>query len=174
MNRVARLLAIGHGGQLLVSSTTAGLLKGLLPADASLQDLGDHQLRDLALPERVYQLNGSGGAADFPQLRSLDVLPNNLPRQTTPLTGRESELAEIKALLGKSQLLMLLGTGGIGKTRAALQAGADLLDTFGDGVWLVDLAPITTKDFVVAAVGQAFNLQTPSSRDPLDELRARL
>lgn len=174
VNRVARLLAIGHGGQVLVSGTATDLLQGSLPAQTSLRDLGEHQLRDLAFPEQVYQLVAPGVAEIFPPLRSLGALPNNLPRQATAFVGRDQELAEIKALLAKSQIVTLVGTGGVGKTRTALQVGADLLDGSGDGVWFVDLAQVASEDYVVIAIAQVFNLQTQSDRDLLDDVRGHL
>ncbi|MDQ6825094.1 MAG: NB-ARC domain-containing protein [Candidatus Eremiobacteraeota bacterium] len=174
VNRVARLLAIGHGGQVLVSGTATDLLQGSLPAQTSLRDLGEHQLRDLAFPEQVYQLVAPGVTDIFPPLRSLGVLPNNLPRQATVFVGRDQELADIKALLTKSQIVTIVGTGGVGKTRTALQVGADLLDGSGDGVWFVDLAQVASADYVVTAIAQVFNLQIQSDRDLLDDVRAHL
>jgi predicted ATPase/class 3 adenylate cyclase len=170
VNRVARLLAIGHGGQVLVSGAAAQLLAGVMPSETSLRDLGEHQLRDLARPEQVYQLVATGLTEIFPSLRSLEALPNNLPRQATAFVGREHELAEVKALLGKSQVVTLVGTGGIGKTRTALQVGADMLDGSGDGVWLVDLAQVGTDELVIGAIASVFELQPQPDRKPLDDL----
>src|SRR5579872_6464214 len=129
VNRVARLLAIGHGGQVLVSGVATELAQGQMPAQATLRDLGAHRLRDLSHPEQVYQLVAPDLLADFPSLRSLDELPNNLPLQVTSFVGRDKEVAEIKGLLNKSRLVSLVGSGGVGKTRIALQVGADLLDS---------------------------------------------
>ena len=142
VNRVARLLAIGHGGQTLVSGVTTDLVQGLMPRGATLHDLGQHRLKDLAYPEQVYQLLAPELEREFPPLRSLDVLANNLPRQVTPLIGREREVAEICALLETAPLVTLVGSGGVGKTRASLQVAANLVDGSGDGVWFVELAPI--------------------------------
>jgi predicted ATPase/class 3 adenylate cyclase len=142
VNRVARLLAIGHGGQVLVSGVTTDLAQGLLPQQTSLRDLGPHRLKDLAFPEQVYQLCAVGLRADFPPLRSLDTFPHNLPQQLTSFVGREQDLAEVRKLLEHARLVTLVGTGGVGKTRMALQVAADLLERFPDGVWLVELAPL--------------------------------
>lgn len=169
VNRVARLLAIGHGGQVLVSGTSTDLLQGSMPSQASLRDLGEHQLRDLAYPEQVYQLVAPGLVDIFPTLRSLGSLPNNLPRQATAFVGREQELADIKTLLAQSQLVTLVGTGGVGKTRTALQVAADLLDGTGDGVWFIDLAQVS-REFAVATIAQVFNLQTQAGRDALQDV----
>jgi predicted ATPase len=174
VNRVARLLAIGHGGQVLVSGTAADLLQGSMPSRSSLRDLGEHLLRDLARPEQVYQVVSPGLPEIFPALRSLGALPNNLPRQATTFIGRDEELTEIKTLLGKSQLVTLVGTGGVGKTRTALQVGADLLDGSGDGVWFVDLAQVAAPGYVIPEIARVFKLQPQSERDFLDDLRLYL
>ena len=170
VNRVARLLSIGHGGQVLVSGAAHELLAGVIAPHTSLRDLGEHQLRDLARPEQVYQLIAPGLGEIFPALRSLDALPNNLPRQATAFVGREQELADVKALLRKSQVVTLVGTGGIGKTRTALQVGADMLDGSGDGVWLVDLAQVASAELVTAAIASVFGLQAQNDPKPLDDL----
>jgi predicted ATPase/class 3 adenylate cyclase len=156
VNRVARLLAIGHGGQVLVSGATRALLEGHLPADASLLDLGMHRLKDLSSPERVFQLRVPDLAEQFPPLRSLDALPNNLPAQLTPLLGRDEELRAISALLAESRIVTLIGSGGIGKTRTALQVAADLARD--DGAWFVDLAPIDDPELVPSSIGAVFNI----------------
>jgi class 3 adenylate cyclase len=142
VNRVARLLAIGHGGQVLVSGVTTDLAQGLLPEQTSLRDLGPHRLKDLAFPEQVYQLCGTGLRSDFPPLRSLDTFAHNLPQQLTTFVGRDDELREVAQLLESVRLVTLVGTGGVGKTRLALQVAADQLERFPDGVWLVELAPL--------------------------------
>ena len=168
VNRVARLLAIGHGGQVLVSGTATDLLQGTMPAQSSLRDLGTHRLKDLAQPEQVYQLVAADLPQEFPALRSLDQLPNNLPPQLTSFVGRDNEVAEIVELLGHHRFVTLVGTGGAGKTRCAIQVGGDLLDGAGDGVWLVELAPITDPSLVASAVAQALNVQGEANRPVLD------
>ncbi len=170
VNRVARLLTIGHGGQVLVSSATTDLVLGDLPPETSLRDLGEHRLRDLARPERVYQLVAPGLAHDFPPLRSLDALPNNLPNLPTSFVGLDSEIAEITALIEKHKLVTLVGSGGVGKTRASLQVAAGLLERWSDGVWFVELAPLTSGDYVVPAVAQALRIALPGEGDPAENL----
>lgn len=170
VNRVARLLAIGHGSQVLVSGTSADLLQGTMPPQSSLRDLGTHRLKDLALPEQVYQLIAPDLLQTFPALRSVDQLPNNLPPQLTSFVGRESEVAEIKALLAQHRFVTLVGTGGAGKTRCAIQVGGDLLDGSGDGVWLAELAPITDPSLVPNAVAQALNVQGEANRPVIDAI----
>jgi predicted ATPase len=170
VNRVARLLAIGHGGQVLVSGVTSDLVQGALPPRASLGDLGEHKLKDLARPEQVYQLLAPDLMAEFPALRSLDVLANNLPPQFASLVGRETEIAEITALIDTHRLVTLVGSGGVGKTRISLQVAANLIDGSGDGVWLIELAPLSSGEYIVPAVAQGLGLTLGSDGDPLDNL----
>lgn len=170
VNRVARLLAVAHGGQVVASATTALLLRGMMPEQTQLRDLGEHRLKDLIEPERVWQLLAPGLTESFPPLQSLDSLPNNLPRQITPLIGRDDVLAEVEPLVLEHPLVSLVGTGGIGKTRLALQVGADLLDGVGDGVWLVELATLSDAASVVNAIASTFGLRELGNRPMLDVL----
>src|SRR5579872_6308033 len=152
LNRIARLLSAGHGGQVLVSASTYELIRDHQPQSASVRNLGDKRLRDLDRAEHIYQLLHPDLPSEFPPLRTLDALPNNLPLQTTSFIGREKEIAEVKRLLEKTRLLTLTGSGGCGKTRLSLQVAADLLDDFSDGVWLVELASLSDPDLVPQAV----------------------
>jgi predicted ATPase/class 3 adenylate cyclase len=170
VNRVARLLAVGHGGQVLVSGTTSGLLRDELPAAASLRDLGEHRLKDLAQPERVYQLLATDLRAEFPPLRSLDVLANNLPAATTSFVGREREIAEIATLLERHRVVTLTGAGGIGKTRTSLQVAAGLIDGFPGGVWLVELAPLSSGEYLPSTIAQVLDISLGSDGEPLQQL----
>ena len=128
----SRLLATGHGGQILLTQAVQQLARGALPASTELRDLGEHRLRDLLEPERVFQLLHPDLPTDFPPLASLDNRPNNLPRQPTPFLGREREVSEVVSLLRRPdvRLLTLTGPGGTGKTRLALQVAAEVLDDF--------------------------------------------
>ena len=168
VNRVARLLSIGHGGQVLVSGVSTELAQGMMPAQATLRDLGAHRLRDLTQPEQVYQLVAPGLDAEFPPLRSLDALPNNLPLQLTQLVGRDDDLAEVEGLLAKHRLVTLVGAGGVGKTRLSVQVGAELLDTFEDGVWFIDLAPLNDPAFIPSRFAGVFNLGEAGDRSTED------
>jgi class 3 adenylate cyclase len=142
VHRAARIAAAGHGGQVLVSQST----RDLVGADG-LRDLGDHRLKDLSAPERIYQL----GDGDFPPLKSLNR--TNLPVQPTPLVGRTTELVEVANLMRSSRLVTLTGAGGSGKTRLALQAAADATGEFSDGVWFVPLGAINEPDVVETTIG---------------------
>ncbi len=174
VNRVARLLSIGHGRQVLLSGTTADLVHGEMPLASTLRDLGERRLKDLAWPERVYQLTAPDIAESFPALRSLDELPNNLPAQLTSFVGREDDVAEIKRLLRKGRLVTLVGTGGAGKTRCAIQAGAEMLERFGDGVWMVELAGISDESLVMAEMANALGVREGPNRPLLDTILEHL
>jgi predicted ATPase/class 3 adenylate cyclase len=154
LNRVARLLSAAQGGQVLFSVATQELVRDQLPTGADLRDLGEHRLKDLIRPEWLFQLIAQGLPAEFPPLRTLEGHPNNLPLQATPLVGREREVDEVRRRLLRPEvrLLTLSGPGGIGKTRLALQAAAELLDEFQDGVFFVQLATVTDPQLVVSAV----------------------
>jgi predicted ATPase/class 3 adenylate cyclase len=158
LNRVARLLGVAHGGQVLISGDTAELTNGAISPQGALRDLGFAQLKDLASPEHVWQLDITGLPSEFPPLRSLDALPNNLPLQRTSFVGREQDVSEVKALLDRHRLLTLVGSGGVGKTRLAIQLGADLLDRYPDGAWFVDLAPIGDPELVASVAAQTLGM----------------
>jgi len=175
INRCARLRAIGQGGQTLLSEATATLVRDDLPAGTSLLDLGEHRLKGLHRPERVLQLTALDLPTGPPPLDSLGPHPNNLPIQTTTLIGREREVGRIHELLLEPhvRLLTLTGPGGTGKTRLALHAGADLLEEFVDGVYFIDLAPITDPSLIVSTIGPALGL-TERGEHLLDDLKNRL
>ncbi len=164
VHRAARICAVGHGGQILLSDTARPLIEDFLPADVRIRDLGKHRLKDLARSQRLFQAVVVDLPADFPPLKSLDALPNNLPRQLTSFVGREKEMVEVKRLLSTSSLVTLTGTGGVGKTRLALQVAADLLDQYSDGVWLVELAPLSDHGLVPKAVASALGVPEQAGR----------
>src|SRR5215216_6214663 len=169
-NRVARLLSAAHGGQVLLSLPTHEMVRDQLPAGTSLAVLGEHRLKDLFRPERVFQLVSPDLPSEFPPLRTLEAYRNNLPLQPTPLVGREKEVSEVCHLLGgeATRLLTLTGPGGIGKTRLALQAAADLLDDFPDGTFFAQLATLSEAGLLLPAVAETLGVRE-SGEQLLDE-----
>jgi predicted ATPase/class 3 adenylate cyclase len=172
--RCARLTAAAHGGQTVLSGAAAALVRDALPAGAGLLDLGEHRLKDLATPERVFQLLHRDLPAAFPPLRSLDARPHNLPLQVTGFVGREGELAAVARLLAGEppgpRLVTLTGPGGCGKTRLALQAAAEVLDAHPDGVWLVELGALADPALVPQAVAAAVGVREAPGRPLLATL----
>src|SRR5918997_4205453 len=160
LNRVARLLSAGHGGQTLLSLATRELVRDALPAGARLEDLGERRLQGLFRPEQVFQITAPGLPSVFPPLRTLEDLRNNLPLQPTPLIGREREVGEACERLrrGEGRLLTLTGAGGAGKTPLALQAAADLLEDFEDGVFFVALSDVNDTALVPNTIAGALGL----------------
>jgi len=164
VNRCARLRAAAHGGQVVLSQAVEKEARSSLPDGASLLSLGVHRLKDLADPEHVYQLSHPALPADFPPLRSLNNRNHNLPLQLTSFIGRQKEMAEVSELLQSTRLLTLLGAGGCGKTRLALQVAADLSDAYPSGVWLVELAALTDPQLVPQALLSALGLRQEPGR----------
>jgi predicted ATPase/class 3 adenylate cyclase len=174
VHRAARIADAAHGGQVIVSEATRGLVEHALPAGASLRELGPHHLRGLTDPERLHQLVVEGLESDFPPLRTLDARPSNLPQQLTSFVGREAEITEVERLLGQTRLLTLTGPGGSGKSRLALRVATDLLPQYRDGSCFVDLAPVTDPALVPAAVANALGVQETAGRPILDEVKDHL
>jgi predicted ATPase/class 3 adenylate cyclase len=170
VNRAARLRAIAHGGQTIMSGATYQLVQDLLPEGLSVVDMGDHGLKDLTRPERVYQLNVDGLPATFPPLLSLNAVPNNLPIQLTEFVGRERELRDIKKLLADNRLVTILASGGSGKTRLAIQAAAEMTSLFPDGVFFIGLADISTGSDIVQSVTEALGLGLSTDDDRQTQL----
>ena len=170
VNRAARIMSTAHGGQVLLSDAVATLVGEHHPSGFELRDLGRVRLRDLASPERVYQLLHPKLRVDFPPLRSLEATPNNLPQQLTSFVGRERELAQARDLLSRGRLLTLLGVGGLGKSRLSLQIAAEVLEAFPDGVWLVELAPIADERLVPLGVASVLGVKEEPGRSVHDAL----
>jgi predicted ATPase/class 3 adenylate cyclase len=168
VHQAARVMAVAHGGQVVVSESTQALLE----ADTRLRDLGEHRLKDILRPLRLYQLELEGLPSDFPPLATLDNRPTNLPAQPNPFIGRERELAETRALLerGDVRLLTLIGPGGTGKTRLALQLAWNVLEQFRNGVFFVSLAPIRDWELVVPTVLRTLGLREQPGENPLETL----
>jgi predicted ATPase/class 3 adenylate cyclase/DNA-binding CsgD family transcriptional regulator len=164
LNRCARLRALAHGGQVLVSDATRDMVVDQLEDGARLVDLGLHRLRDLSRPERVWQLVAPGLVADHPPLRSLDSVPNNLPAQLSSFIGRDGDVERAVALLGETRLLTLSGSGGCGKTRLAQRVAGEIIDRFSDGVWWVELASLTDGELVPDALTGVIGLRPSAER----------
>jgi predicted ATPase/class 3 adenylate cyclase len=170
VHRAARVAAVAYGGQVLLSDATAALVRDALASDVVLRDLGEHRLKDLGRPERIWQVCAEGLPAEFPPVRSLDnpALRNNLPAELASFVGRERELAELRRLIAASRLVTLCGTGGAGKTRLAVHVAAELLDGTGDGVWLVELAPLSDPELVASAIAGALQIPLQPRRQVID------
>ncbi len=159
VHRAARISSAGYGDQILLSSATRALLETDPPPGVTLRDLGMHRLKDLQQWEHLYQVVSADLPVEFPPLQSLDTLPNNLPRKLTSFVGREREIADVKGLVGAHPLVTIVGIGGSGKTRLALQVAADLLAGYTHGAWLVELAPVTDSKQVPEAVAAALGVR---------------
>ena len=174
VNRCARLRALAQGGQVLVSQATQDLVADILLEGSRLKSLGQHRLRDLSRPEQIFQLLHPALPADFPPLKSLGVLPTNLPVQLTSFIGREKEIAQVKGLLAGTHLLTLTGSGGCGKTRLGLQVAADLIEAYPDGVWLVELAALSDPTLVPQALASVLELREEPGRSLSETVKAYL
>jgi predicted ATPase/class 3 adenylate cyclase len=174
VNRAARIADAAHGGQILVSEAARALVEHALPQGISLRDLGQHRLKDIAHPERLYDLVIDGLPCDFPPPRTLDARPNNLPLQLTSFVGREKEIAEMRHLLQRTRLLTLTGPGGTGKTRLALQLAAEVLAEHRDGAFFVDLSPLSDPALVPSAIADALGVSEEPGRPILDAVTKHL
>ena len=169
VHRAARISSAGSGGQVLLSATTHALVEGSLPPGVFLREMGEHRLKDLSRPERIWELAIDGLPSDFPPLHTLNAVPNNLPTQLTSFLGRQQEIAEASKLLLDGRLLTLTGPGGTGKTRLSLQIAADASDRFPDGIYFVPLGTISQSDLVLPTIAQALGLVDPGTH-ALDRL----
>jgi predicted ATPase len=169
LNRAARVMAAGHGGQILMAESTAGLLSGV-----DLDDLGPRRLRDLPTAVEVFQVRAPGLRTDFPALRALDASPGNLRPPTTSFIGRESEVAELQAVVKAHRLVTLTGVGGVGKTRLALEVAARLADEFPDGVWFFELAAVTDPAAIPDAVAAVLGMTQQPGKTVSESVAAAL
>lgn len=171
INRTARLRDLAHGGQTVLSGATEPLVIDRLPADAWLTDLGEHALRDLPRPERVFQLSHPGLRNDFPPLRTAnDVARNYLPSQLTRFVGRGAQIEDLAQILKENRLVTLTGAGGVGKTRLALEVADQVGTGFSGGVWFIDLAPVTNSLVVPVTVARTLGLPDQPGRSTMETL----
>jgi predicted ATPase/class 3 adenylate cyclase len=170
INRCARVKAAGHGGQVLVTKTTRDLVNGRLGSGLDLKRLGEFRLRDLSQPELIYQLTHTDLPAEFPPIRTVAERPGNLPLPVSSFIGRERELEQTAAALGQARVVTLTGAGGVGKTRLALRAAAQVAPRFGEGAWLAELAPVRDVAGVDDAVAAVFSLTARAGQDTREAL----
>lgn len=170
VNRAARLRAIAHGGQTVMSAATYDMVRDHLGAGLAVTDMGWHRLKDLTRPEHVYQLDVDGLESVFPPLNSLDAVPNNLPEQVTELIGRDAEIAHIDKLLHDNRLVTVLAPGGAGKTHLAIQTAANLTADYPDGVYFIALADISATEDIVQTVAETVGVALSSQEDPRTQL----
>lgn len=173
LNRIARLIAAGYGGQVLATQATADLVRDALPEGTNLRDLGEHQLKDLQRPEHIFEASIRGLPGEFPPIKTLDRRPHNLPMQRTPIIGREREVAAAGEMLLKDEIgvLTLTGPGGTGKTRLGLQICAELVERFEDGVYFVALAPVDDPTLVVPTIARTLEVPDVGGRTQMDGLK---
>jgi len=174
VHRAARIASTAHGGQIVLSDPTRALIEGSLPEGVRAKDLGEHRLKDLERPERLFQLCATGLAHEFPEPRTLDARPNNLPRQLTPFVARERDVKDISLLLLEKRLVTLTGPGGTGKTRLAFELAARLMHSHRDGSFVVLLAPVTDHTLVPSAIAQALGIREEGARPIVETLKDHL
>ncbi len=170
LNRVARIMSAGHGGQILISVEVTELMRGYLPADVTLRDLGQHRMKGLTQLEHLFQAVVPDLPANFPPLTTSEGSPNNLPVQLTSFIGREKDLADIKSLLTSARLVTLTGSGGCGKTRLSLQIAGEAQSDFTQGIWLVELAPLADPALVPPTLTALLKLREDNQRTSLEVL----
>ncbi len=171
VHRAARISAAAHGGQILISQATCDLIEAVLPDGVTLRDLGEHHLKDLRQPKHLYQLVIPGLRADFPPIRSMDSLLNNLPTQLTSFIGRQKELQELKGLLENMRLVTLTGPGGSGKTRLSIQVASEMIEHFRTGVLFIALAPVTDPRLVASTIAQPLGIKETAGKSIVDNLK---
>jgi len=170
LSHVQRLMSAAHGGQVLISLATQELVRDEMPEGVTLRDMGERRLKDMIRSESIYQLVIENLPSEFPPINTLDIYRHNIPAQMTSFIGRETERAEIKQALNAYRLVTLTGSGGAGKSRLSLQVGMECLHQFSDGIWLVELAPVTDPTLVPQTFLSSFNLREDSHRGVLEVL----
>ena len=176
VNRVARLLSAGYGGQVLLSGVTEELLRHKIPQAVEIRSLGSHRLKDLSESEHVFQATEPGLRTDFPALKSLNTYPNNLPAQRTSFIGRQDEVTAVSEELARPNvhLLTLTGLGGSGKTRLSLQVAAESLTNYADGAFFVELASLNDPALVVSTISHVLGVRLSGERSQIERLKEYL
>jgi predicted ATPase/class 3 adenylate cyclase len=169
-----RIMSAGHGGQVLLSSAARELVRDSLPGGSDLLDLGERRLKDMLRPEHLYQLIAPGLQTTFPQLKTLDSFPNNLPAQLTSFIGREKEISDVKREISAHRLVTLTGSGGTGKTRLSLQVATELLDHFPHGIWFVELAPLSDPELIPQTILATTGLNEQAGKPAIELLKEYL
>jgi predicted ATPase/class 3 adenylate cyclase len=165
--RAARVMSAAHGGQTLLTAATVALLDRTVPPAGTLSDLGDHTLRGFARPERIYQLVVTGLRSEFPPIRTQEAMRTNLPPSLTAFVGRAQALAQVREQVCNSRMVTLIGSGGTGKTRLALEAASELVASFPDGVWLVELAPLADAALIPHAIAAVLGARAEGDTSPM-------
>jgi class 3 adenylate cyclase len=174
LRRAVRIAEAGHGGQIVISAVTAALNERQLPLDTVLRDCGNHELKDLAYPEHLYQLVVEGLREDFPPLRTLSAVQSNLPTRTEPFIGRVGETSRLIEALGEDRVVTLTGAAGIGKTSLAIRAAGRVTDQFTDGVWLVDVSRLGDETLIPSAVAKVLGISEGGSQTLTELILSRL
>lgn len=172
--RIQRVMSIGHGGQILLSNPACELVRGQLPANVTLRDIGEHRLKGLLNLEHLWQVDVPGLPQDFPPLQSLNKIPNNLPAQLSSFIGREEEISEVRQALEAHRLVTLTGSGGTGKTRLSLEVAAAEIEQFPDGVWFIELAPLFDPNLIPQTILAVLHLSEQVGKTALKVLEEQL
>ena len=170
LNRCGRLLAAAHGAQVITSTATRDLCLDAMADTVDFRSLGRHRLRGIDQPMLVFQVEAEGIERNFPPLRTLDGTPHNLPPQFTSFVGHDDDRRAVAALVEEHRMVSLIGSGGCGKTRLSIEVCAELIDRFDDGIWFVDLAPLSGADAVGLALADVLGVPVPSDRRPVDAI----
>ena len=170
----ARVLSAIHGGQVCLTEDTERAVAEAVPTDVELRDLGQHRLRGITEPVRIYQATHPRLAGEFPPLRAVEAFRHNLPTALTSFVGRAEEIAQAEKLLQSARMLTIVGAGGSGKSRLALRVASGTVDDFVDGAWLVELAPLRNAELIARTIGSALGIPEETGRDDLTSLVARL
>ena len=171
LSRSQRIMSVAHGGQILITQEVYDAIKDKPENKLTFKDFGERKMKDILLPEHVYQIVSDNIPSEFPPLKIQDARQNNLPSSLSEFIGRRKEINEIKQLFPKIRLLSLIGAGGTGKTRLAIQLVSELIDEFDNGVWIIELSPVTDPELVVKEISSVLNLKEDPGTDLIETLK---